>query len=97
MLVTSEAQAARRDPDVRAAMKKGQLARLAAKGKPGYGEMFANQPAQVAKRKVQQAERQAERAIKTALQAAIVTEAGDTVTAFEGGDDLQTKPGKRSK
>ena len=41
----------------RAARKKMQLARLAAKGKPGYAEMYARQPAQVAKRAANQERR----------------------------------------
>lgn len=74
--------------------KKAQLARLAAKGKPGYAKMYASQPAQIKKGIEQRAARATRRAAIDAVQSAIVTAAGEAIDVFEGTGQLTTKGAK---
>ena len=79
-------------PEVRAALKKQQHARHAAKRKMAAGEiepheysaMFASQPEQVAKAKAQAAERAARNKVKSAAVQAALTNAEGGAEAFGG-------------
>lgn len=83
---------ARKDPEVRAALKKQQFARVAAKRKMIAGEiepheysaMFAAQPEQVAKAKAQAAERAARKKVKSAAVQAALSSAEAGAASFGG-------------
>lgn len=66
----------------RSAQKTAQLARLAAKGKPGYGALYASQPEQVRIAAEQGKERKAIRDAKNSLNLAALKAAGETADVF---------------
>ncbi len=68
--------------EVRAAQKKAQLARLAAKGTPEYPALYASQPEQIRKAAEQGAIRKAERDAKNALRDAMQKSANEAVEIF---------------
>lgn len=68
--------------DTRAAQKKAQLARLAAKGTPEYLALYASQPEQIRIAAEQGAQRKAERDAKNALNAAKLKAANEAVEVF---------------
>ncbi len=68
--------------EARAAAKKAQLARLAARGTPEYPALYASQPAQVRKAAEQGAIRKAERDAKNALSDAMQKSANEAVEIF---------------
>ena len=66
----------------RAKQKEAQLARLAAKGTPEYGEIYAAQPDQIRIQAEQYAARQEERALKLAGDIEANSDADAAVAAF---------------
>ncbi len=72
------------DPEVRKALKKQQLARLAAKGTPEYPALYASQPEQLRKAAENQAERKAIRDLKESAKARALIEAGEGASVFDG-------------
>ena len=64
------------------ARKKAQLARLAAKGTPGYGALYASQPEQQRIAAEQGAQRKAVRDAKNALNAAALQSANEAAEVF---------------
>ncbi len=95
MELTTNASMARRDPAVRAAMKRGQLARVAAKGKPGYAEMYAAQPAQIARAVADKAGRAAQRAAKDLAITQAIKSATEAETAFGNAKAAKAKGGAK--
>lgn len=93
MLTTTGAKAAHRDPEVRKALKKQQLARLAVKGTPEYVGLYASQPDQIAIANEQVEVRQARKAAKDALHGAILKNVEETTNVFLGA----AKPTKGAK
>ena len=79
-------------PEARAAEKKAQLARLAAKGTPGYVKMYASQPAEIRKGEIQRAARKVERDKKNAASVAAISAAQDAVAVFKPAN-ITTKKG----
>ena len=94
MLLTDGAQGARSDPEVRKALKKQQLARLAAKGTPEYPALYAAQPEQLRLAAEYQAERKIRRDFKEAAKARALIEAGEGASVFEGAA-APTKTGEK--
>ena len=80
MMIVSEAQQAER--------KAAQLARIAAKGKPGYYAMYAAQPMQVAKAARLKQELAAERLIAAAKAATELAEGSGGAAAFVASGDM---------
>ncbi|KKL67091.1 hypothetical protein LCGC14_2138450 [marine sediment metagenome] len=74
------------DPEVRKALKKQQLARLAAKGTPEYPALYAAQPEQVRKAAEYGAERKIRRDLKEAAKVRAIVEAAEGAKVFEGAD-----------
>jgi hypothetical protein len=72
-----------RDPNVRVAEKEAQLKRLAAKGTPGYGAMYAAQPRQVRRAAEQKAARLAQRDERSAADALALAEAKGAALGFK--------------
>lgn len=85
-----------RSPEMQKAAKRAQIARLAAKGKPGYAEMFANQPAQIIRAEQLRAERTAERDARNALDIANIIAANAAADVFtQGTGELTTSKGEK--
>ena len=88
----STSNQARRDPSVRAALKKQQRARLAVKAKVAAGEiepeeysaMFAAQPEQIARKAIQDAERAQRKAAREQRYAEALQRAEGGASVFEG-------------
>jgi hypothetical protein len=68
----------------RAALKKAQLARLAAKGTPEYPALYAAQPQQVRKAAEYKAQRDAARAAKAAASSQLLSDAEGAIATFDG-------------
>jgi len=94
MLLTDGAQGARSDPEVRKALKKQQLARLAAKGTPEYPALYAAQPEQVRKAAEYGAERKIRRDLKEAAKVRAIVEAAEGADVFKGAA-APTKTGEK--
>ncbi len=85
-----------RSLEMQKAAKAAQIARLAAKGKPGYVEMFANQPAQIIRAEKLRAERAAERDARNALDVANIIAANAAADMFtQGTSELTTSEGEK--
>lgn len=69
--------------ETRAAEKKAQLARLAAKGSPEYPQIYAQQPSQIRKAVEQKAARKKARALKNAADGVALGDAAAAVAGFE--------------
>lgn len=69
-------------PSTRAAQKTAQLARLAAKGKPGYAALYASQPEEVRIAAEQGKARKVVRDAKEALNLAALKAAGESADVF---------------
>ena len=76
----------------RAAAKKAQLARLAAKGSPDYPKIYANQPAQIRRAIKLKAERKVFHDAKMAVNAAATADADAAAESF---GNLSTKKGDK--
>jgi hypothetical protein len=68
--------------ETRAARKKAQLSRLAAKGTPDYPALYASQPEQVRIAVEQGAQRKAQREAKDALNQAVLKSSNEAVEVF---------------
>jgi len=80
--------------ETQAARKKAQLARLAAKGTPGYPALYASQPEQIRIAAEQGKARQAEREAKNAINAAKLKAANEAVDVFSNAEvtgDMEVK------
>lgn len=75
----------------RAAKKKGQVARLAAKGTPGYAVMYAQQPEQIKLATEAKAKRKADQDAKDALKRAVIAAGEDAASLWSAGNDMRTK------
>lgn len=75
--------------EVRAANKKAQTARVAAKGTPEYPVIYAQQPEQVRLAAEHRAARVAERQAKAAIAAAAIA-AGDEAAGLWSGGNMAT-------
>lgn len=97
----SAGSAARRDPEVRAELKKQQQARLAVKAKvlageieaSQYSEMYASQPEQVARKAIQDQVNRQRREARRAQSSAALANAKGGAAVFDIGE----KPKKGSK
>ncbi len=78
----------------RAARKKLQLARIAAKGTPEYHEMYAKNPVIIARAAAIAAERELIRQAKIAKASRVVSEAEEAAEAFTSGPRLTAKEDK---
>ncbi len=94
MNLTDGTQGARSDPEVRKALKKQQLARLAAKGTPEYPALYASQPEQLRKAAEYGAERKIRRDFKEAAKVRAIVEAGEGADVFKGAA-APTKTGEK--
>ncbi len=84
MNLTDGSQGARSDPEVRKALKKQQLLRLAAKGTPEYPALFAAQPEQLRKAAEYGAVRKITLDFKEAAKLRAIVEANEGASVFEG-------------
>jgi len=90
----TSSNAARRDPEVRAALKEQQLARVAIKKRVAAGEieaseysaMYEKQPEQVARRRVQDAESAKRRAARKTANAVALNNAYGGAEVFKGAE-----------
>ena len=96
MLLTDGIQGARSDPEVRKALKKQQLERLAAKGTPEYPALYASQPEQLRKAAEYQADRKIRRDLKEAAKLRAIVEANEGASVFAGAAaSAPTKTGEK--
>lgn len=78
--------------ETQAARKTAQLARLAAKGTPGYLELFASQPEQLRKAAIYKAERKAYHDSKQAANSQALADAKGSAETF---GNIATKKGEK--
>lgn len=87
-MIVSEAEAATR--------KKAQLARLAKKGTPEYGKLYARQPAQQRLAAVYKTQRQAARVLRLATKTQANSDAEGAIETF-GNMEVSMKQGSAMK
>lgn len=75
----------------RAAKKKGQTARLAAKGSPGYARLYAQQPEQIKLAAEAKAKRQADQDAKDALKRAVIAAGDEAASLWSTGNDMRAE------
>lgn len=75
----------------RAAKKKGQMARLAAKGTPGYARLYAQQPEQIKLAAEAKAKQLADREAKDALKRAVIAAGDDAASLWSTGNDMRAE------
>ena len=77
----------------RAARKRAQVARIAAKGTPKYSELYASQPEQIRQRAKDQAARKVEREVRNAAALSAAASARESASIFEQANSLSTVGG----
>lgn len=75
----------------RAAKKQSQMARLAAKGTPGYARVYAQQPDQIRLAAEAKAKRQADQDAKDALKRAVIAAGDEAASLWSTSNDLRAE------